>query len=415
MPKYQRFIELAEQRMSVAPNGNYYFVYSDFANFQYLNEQYGYTEGDKILAEFADCISQMEEGIWFTRVTSDQFVGMLQGEDEEKVQEAYLTLTTAFCRKMNQKYEQCNLIVVSGLSKADTGEAASYAIDRANVARKYGKDTANTVVTVYNRQIKEKSEIEKAIYANMAQALENKEFKAWLQPKVSLKTGKIVGAEALVRWQRPDGSMIYPDKFIPVFEKNGFISKIDFAVLEQVLCYLRAAMDAGEEVVPVSVNFSRRHNEEADFVYHVVERLKAYDIPPQYLEAELTESIFMLDFDTLTQNIRKLKENGISISIDDFGSGYSSLNVLANVEADIIKLDRFFLNYAEEDDKTMTFIKYLVKMMKHMGYKVLAEGVETEEQIQLLNSVECDMVQGFYYARPMPIEKFREYLKEFNK
>ena len=415
LPKYQRFIDLAEQRMAAKPNEQYYFVYSDFANFQYVNERYGYTEGDKILTEFAEHISQMPEGIWFTRVTSDHFTGMLKGESEEAVQETYLALTTAFCRKMNQRYNQCNLIVVSGLSSSLAGEAASYAVDRANVARKYGKDTAHTVVNVYNQQIKEKNEIEKAIYANMAQALENKEFKAWLQPKVSLKTGKVVGAEALVRWQRPDGSMIYPDKFIPIFEKNGFISNIDFAVLEQVLCYLRVAMNEGEEVVPVSVNFSRRHNEETDFVSRVVERLKTYGIPPHYLEAELTESIFMLDFATLTENIHKLKENGISISIDDFGSGYSSLNVLANVEADIIKLDRFFLNYADEDDKALTFIKYLVKMMKHMGYKVLAEGVETEEQIQLLNNVECDMVQGFYYARPMPIENFRDFLKEFNK
>lgn len=415
LPKYQKFIDLAEQRMDATPNEKYYFVYSDFANFQYVNERYGYTEGDKILAEFAEHIGQMPEGIWFTRVTSDHFVGMLQGNSEEEVQETYLALTTAFCHEMNQRYNQCNLIMVSGLSSSFKGEAASYAIDRANVARKQSKETAHTVVMAYNQQMKEKNEVEKEIYANMAQALENNEFKAWLQPKVSLKTGKVVGAEALVRWQRPDGSMIYPDKFIPIFEKNGFISNIDFAVLEQVLSYLRSAIDEGEEVVPISVNFSRRHNEEADFVFRVVERLKAYEISPHYLEAELTESIFMLDFATLTENIHKLKENGISISIDDFGSGYSSLNVLANVEADIIKLDRFFLNYSDEDDKTMTFIKYLVQMMKHMGYKVLAEGVETEEQIQLLSNVECDMVQGFYFARPMPIEKFRFFLKEFNK
>ncbi|MBQ7780960.1 MAG: EAL domain-containing protein [Lachnospiraceae bacterium] len=415
MPKYQKFIALAEEQMQKMPQEKYYFVYSDFANFQYVNEVYGYTEGDKILAAFAQRINNMPGCIWITRVTSDHFVCLYQGGSEESIQTAYLEATSEFCKEMNQKYDQCNLIMVSGLSSAKEGEAPSYAIDRANVARKYGKDTANTVVMVYNQKIKDKNEAEKSISANMVAAMENGEFKAWLQPKVSLRTGKVVGAEALVRWQRTDGSMIYPDKFIPVFEKNGFITSVDFAVLEQVLAYLREAMDNGEQVVPVSVNFSRRHNEDADFVDTVVSNLEKYRIPPEYLEAELTESIFMLDLETLTNNIHKLKEKGIAISIDDFGSGYSSLNVLANVEADIIKLDRIFLNYADDDKKAPVFVKYLVKMMKHMGYQVIAEGVETKEQISLLSNADCDMVQGYYYAKPMPIPAFREFLKEFNK
>ncbi|MGN0430847.1 MAG: EAL domain-containing protein [Lachnospiraceae bacterium] len=413
MPRYQKFISLAEQQLKVS--GKYCFAYSDFANFQYVNEIYGYTEGDRILAAFAEHISEMPECLFVTRVTSDHFVCLLKGEGEESIQTAYLAETTAFCKKMNHKYDQCNLIMVSGLSSVVTGEAPSYAIDRANVARKYGKDTANTVVVVYNQKIKDKNEAEKSISANMGAAMENGEFKAWLQPKVSLKTGKVVGAEALVRWQRADGTMIYPDKFIPVFEKNGFITNVDFAVLEQVLAYLREAMDEGEQVVPVSVNFSRRHNEKPDFVDQVVNRLEKYRIPPAYLEAELTESIFMLDLATLTNNIHRLKEKGIAISIDDFGSGYSSLNVLTNVEADIIKLDRIFLNYADEDKKSPVFVKYLVKMMKHMGYQVIAEGVETKEQLALLTNAECDMVQGYYYAKPMPIVDFRKFLKEFNK
>ncbi|MGN1147321.1 MAG: EAL domain-containing protein, partial [Lachnospiraceae bacterium] len=335
---------------------------------------------------------------------------------EEEVRRVFLKTTEAFCEQMNRQYDQNNLVIVSGFSKVmNAGEMPSLAIDRANVARKYGKNTAHTVVIAYNQEIKEKNEAEKAISANMATALENGEFKAWLQPKVSLVTGKVAGAEALVRWQKADGSMIYPDSFIPIFEKNGFITKIDFAVLDQILSYLREAMDEGEQVVPVSVNFSRRHNENPEFVEQVLSRLKAKNIPPEYIEAEITESIFMLDLSTLTDNLRKLKESGIAISIDDFGSGYSSLNVLANVDADVIKLDKKFLTYAGEDSKAPVFVKYLVKMMKRMGYKVLVEGVETREQLTLLHNAECDMVQGYYYARPMPIADFRKFLKEFNE
>ncbi len=416
LPKYQKFISLAGQNMREHAEGRYHFVYSDFSNFQYINELYGYTEGDKILKAFAEKLRGMGEGIWFTRVTSDHFAGLLEGEDADDVMESYLKMSRGFCAEMNRLYDQSNLIMVSGFSSVqDVKEMPSSAIDRANVARKYGKDTASTVVVVYNQTIKEKNEAEKAILASMATALENGEFQAWLQPKVSLKSRKVVGAEALVRWRRADGTMIYPDSFIPVFEKNGFITNVDFAVLDQILAYLRSAMEQGEQLVPISVNFSRRHNENPRFVDEILSRLEKEKIPAKLIEAEITESIFMLDLSALTNNLRRLKESGIAISIDDFGSGYSSLNLLASVDADIIKLDKKFLTYTDEDSKGPVIVKYLVKMMKHMGYKVIAEGVETEEQLSLLDNADCDMVQGYYYARPMSIPDFRKFLKEFNE
>ncbi len=416
LPQYHKFIQLTEQYRYERGSSNLYFVYSDFANFQFMNELYGYAEGDKILRSFAQKLQDMPGGLTFCRITSDHFVGLVRGTGVEQVQESYLALTQEFCKETNAVYDQSNLFMISGLSAFDDGnEAVSVVIDRANIARKYGKNNASTVVQVYNQEIKEKNEAQKAITANMATALENGEFKAWLQPKVSLTTGKVVGAEALVRWCRPDGSMVYPDQFIPVFEQNGFITKIDFEVLDQVLNYLRDAMDHGEEVVTVSVNFSRRHSENPNCVEQIVERLQEKRIPSKYLEAEVTESIFILDLTTLTSNLHKLKQNGIAISIDDFGSGYSSLNVLANVEADVIKLDKKFLSDIGKDSKAPVFIKYLIKMMKRMGYEVIAEGVETEEQLRLLRNADCDMVQGYYYARPMPISDFRTFLKEFNK
>lgn len=414
LPQYHKFIQLAEQYRWEHGSDGLYFIYSDFANFQYMNELYGYTEGDKILGAFAKQLQTLSGGIFFCRVNSDHFVGLVKGTDDNAVREDYLALTQDFCKQINEKYGQSNLLLVSGFSGIKREDETSSAIDRANIARKCGKNTAKTVVIQYNQEIKKQNEAEKSITANMVTALENGEFNAWLQPKVSLKTGKIIGAEALVRWKRPDGSMVYPDQFIPVFEKNGFITRVDFAVLDQVLDYLREAMDLGEQVVPVSVNFSRRHNENQDFVEEILKRMQEKGIPTGYLEAEITESVFMLDLSTLTGNLHKLKEKGITISIDDFGSGYSSLNVLANVEADVIKLDKKFLSDTGEDSKAPVFIKYLIKMMKRMGYKVIAEGVETEEQLELLHKAECDMVQGYFYARPMPIAEFREFLKEFN-
>lgn len=416
LPQYHKFIVMTEQYMRENRNRKYYFTYSDFSNFQYVNERYGYTEGDKILKAFGEHLRKQPGGICFTRVNSDYFVALFEGSNAEDVRARYQEATECFCKEMNSIYDQSNMIIISGMSEVlDYGEAPSWAIDRANIARKYNKDIAVTVVSLYNQEIRQKNELEKSISANMISALENGEFQAWLQPKISLISGKIVGAEALVRWQRVDGSMIYPDSFIPIFEKNGFVTKVDFSVLNQVLLYLREAMDFGEEVVPISVNFSRRHNERPDFVDNVLNMLKDISIPTSLIEVEITESVFMMDLSKLTGNLRSLKEGGIAISIDDFGSGYSSLNVLANVDVDIIKLDKKFLKYTGEDNKTPVFIKYLIKMIKRMGYQVLAEGVETKEQLKLLKNADCDMVQGYYYSKPMPIPAFRKYLKEFNQ
>ena len=416
LPQYHKFIVMTEQYMRENRHKKYFFVYSDFSNFQYINELYGYTEGDKILRSFGEHLKEQPGGICFTRVNSDYFVALFEGDDAETVRAMYLASTENFCKEMNGIYDQCNMVIISGISEVRKyGETPSSAIDRANIARKYNKDVAVTVVSLYNQEIKEKNEAQNAIAANMASALENGEFRAWLQPKVSLTSGKIVGAEALVRWQKSDGSIIYPDNFIPIFEKNGFVTEVDFSVLNQVLRYLREAMDEGDDIVPISVNFSRRHNEKNDFVDKVLTSLKHMDIPANLIEIEITESVFMMDLTKLMGNLNCLKEGGIAISIDDFGSGYSSLNVLANVDADIIKLDKRFLKYTGEDTKTPVFIKYLIKMIKRMGYKVLAEGVETKEQLRMLKNAECDMVQGYYYAKPMPISAFRTYLKEFNQ
>lgn len=414
--RYRRFTVKSQQFLRENMDKNCFFIYSDFENFRYVNELYGYQEGDKILMRFADALKNIPGGILFCRITSDHFVGLLEGEDEEKMQADYLSFTKGFCDAINKEYDQNNLALVSGLCHVDDHkEVVSAYIDRANSARKYGKNTTDTVVVVYDQEIKKKSETEKIIIAGMNSALENGEFHAWLQPKVSVTTGKIAGAEALVRWIHADGTMVYPDEFIPIFEKNGFITKIDFEVLSQILNYLRIAMDMGEEVVPVSVNFSRRHNEDPEFVENLLAEIRRKEIPPQYIEAEITESIFMLDLSALTNNLRKLKDAGIAISIDDFGSGYSSLNVLAEVDADIIKLDKKFLGYGDNDEKAPVFVKNLVKMMKSMGYKVVSEGVETESQLTFLKNTECDLVQGYYYAKPMPIPEFRKFLREFNK
>lgn len=417
LPQYQKFIQLAEEYMQKNGHKGLFCIYSDFSNFQYLNKLYGYTVGDEVLREYARALMKECEGsVLFSRVISDHFVGMIKAENLEAAEASFQDFSARYADKVYQKYKLSNLVVASGIYEV-TGEENSVAgmLDYANAARKKCKEQKIvTDVAVYNDKIRMESENNKAIEASMGSALNNGEFHAYLQPKVSLATGKIVGAEALVRWIRQDGTRLMPNQFIDIFEQNGFIIKVDFAILEQVMGYLQRALGEGEEVVPISVNFSRRHNEFAQFVPSIQKRLEKYSVPPELIEAEITESMFLGDLSNLKINIENLRKMGILIDMDDFGSGYSSLNVLTKVNADIIKLDRQFLNYGRDDRKAAEVLKCVIQMLKHLGYQVIAEGVETKEQLEMLKQSDCDMVQGYYYAKPMPIEEFRIFLQQFN-
>lgn len=420
LPMYNYFVQKAEEYMRNNPKEGLFCVYSDFSNFQYLNEVYGYEVGDRVLYEFARTLESYEDGIMFCRVTSDHFIGLIRGDEVHKVDQKYWIFTDGFAEKVRKKYDQCNLIIATGLyevKEEDTRIATM--MDNANEARKKCKgQSVVTAVTIYTEEIKKQTESAKVIAANVVSAYNNNEFYAYLQPKVSLKTGKIVGAEALVRWIKPDGTRIMPAQFIDIVERNGFITKIDFCMLEQVMDYLQEAIDAGEEVVPISVNFSRRHNEFELFVPSIFKRLDTYKVPSSMLEAEVTESVFLADLNRLDRNLVSLRERGVKVSVDDFGSGYSSLNLLPRVEVDIIKLDRQFLTgamNATQEENALIVVKYLIKMLKRLGFTVLAEGVETKEQVEMLKKADCDLAQGYYYAKPMPIDEFRIFLKEFNE
>ena len=421
LPVYNKFVDKLEAYMAANGKTGLYFVSSDFSNFQYVNEMYGYEVGDRILHDFAVALQEKcQEGVLFCRVTSDHFVGVLKEDSVEDARQAYLTFTNSFVKRINSRYDQCNLVIATGLYEITENDwSVSSMMDNANEARKQCKtQKVDSAVEIYTDKIRRDLENTRTIVSGMVSAYNNKEFHAYLQPKVSLHTGKVVGAEALVRWIKADGTMVMPGKFIDIFERNGFITKVDFAILDQVMEYLRDALAQGEEVVPISVNFSRRHNEYADFVPNILKRLKDYKVPGDLLEVEVTESVFMSDLNKLTNNLETLRDRGVEISVDDFGSGYSSLNLLSKVTVDTVKLDKQFLDdtmNSEREETALTIIKYLTKMLRHLGFKVLAEGVETSEQLEMLRLADCDIVQGYFYAKPMPIGEFRTFLQEFNE
>ena len=416
LPAYSHFVKLAEEYFANYGSKDAYFTYMDFSNFQYINEMYGYEAGDDILKSFAEWLKKELSGVIdFSRVTSDHFVGICLGGEGMEMVNLFYDVTSRFCESVNAKYGLANLVISTGLYKI-TGQESSLSIiiDFANEARKHAKvQKAFCQVALYDGNIHEQNEQKKAVLASMVSALNNEEFYAYLQPKISIATGKVVGAEALVRWIRKDGTIIPPLHFVDIFEGNGFITKVDFCVLSRVLAYLKEALESGEEVVPISVNFSRKHNEYEEFVPSIFRYLNRYGVQGELLEVEITESVFMSNLEKLNSNIERLHEGGVTVSIDDFGSGYSSLNVLSSVTADVIKLDKEFLHYIDKQ-QSYDFVKHLIGLMKHMGASVLAEGVETEMQLDMLKEAGCDMAQGYYFAKPMPIEEFRRFLKEYN-
>lgn len=244
--------------------------------------------------------------------------------------------------------------------------------------------------------------------------MENNEFVVYFQPKVELKTNKIAGAEALVRWQDPKKGLIPPDEFIPIFEKNGFITKLDIYVFEEVCKTIRKWLNEGINPIPVSVNLSRMHLQNPNFLKKYKEIQEKYEVPADLLEIELTETLVFENFEQLKKVIDDIHQMGFSCSIDDFGSGYSSLNLLKEIPVDILKLDRIFFS-KKNDKRGNSVIESIISLAKKLNMTTISEGVETISQVEFLRKADCDLVQGYVYSKPLAKDDFEiTFLKNEN-
>lgn len=237
------------------------------------------------------------------------------------------------------------------------------------------------------------------------------EFQVYLQPKYELKGMEIVSAEALIRWKSATKGFLCPNDFIPFFERNGFIINSDFYVLEQVCKKIRFWLDQGVPPIQLSVNQSRVHISDSHYINRLSLLLEKYRIPKHLIELEITERLFMENPKKLLEVMEAARSLGFLISIDDFGSGYSSLNLLNQIPVDILKLDKAFLHNIKDERRSRIVITQIVEMAHQLDVKVVCEGVETKEQSEFLKEIKCDMVQGFFYARPMEINRFDAFRK----
>ena len=247
--------------------------------------------------------------------------------------------------------------------------------------------------------------------AHQQKAIDNEEFVVYYQPKYSPDTGELKGAEALIRWQSPEFGFVPPGRIIPIFERNGFVLNIDHYMITHVARDQKRWLDAGYKIVPVSVNVSRAHFIESDLAEQIRDMVDAEGAPHEYIEIELTESAFFDDKNALLNTIERLKSYGFAVSMDDFGSGYSSLNSLKDLTLDVLKLDAEFFRGDAGNDRGQIVVSEAIKLAKCLNMRVVAEGIEIKDQVDFLATQGCDMIQGYYFAKPMPGSDYEKKMK----
>lgn len=385
-------------------------IYSDITKFKYLNNTLGYETGDRILCDFASIITEEntnKEGI--ARISDDNFAVCLSYQNEKEIIDFIQSIYAKFNQIQKSKYPSTKFIVASGISLVNSKEDITVAIDNANIARKTIKNASQSTYCFFDINMQLNLQREAEINNTMEQALKDKEFVVYLQPKVSLHDNGLVGAEALVRWVR-DGIVILPGDFIPIFENNGFVVNLDFYIYEEVCKIIKGWMEQGKKLIPISLNVSRVHLHDERFVDDIKHLADSYGIPYHLLELELTESIFLNNTEAAISAMKRLRSLGFGVSIDDFGAGYSSLNLLKDMATDVIKLDKEFFGHDNMQREEQIIVSSIISMAKQLNMKVLSEGVETQNQSDFLKSVLCDMAQGYLYSRPVPVGEFEKLL-----
>lgn len=406
LPTLHKFKKDVRELMNANPDKKYAIIYSDITQFKYINNTLGYDTGDKILCDFARLISgedMKNEAV--ARISEDNFIAVTKFYNEEKLLSHIMNVNERFNMEQKAKYPGTKFIIASGVSLVDMEEDISNTIDNANIARKSIKSQPKSACKFFDLSMRQKLQWEAEINNSMEQALKDGEFVVYLQPKIGLSDNKLVGAEALVRWKK-EHILIPPNDFIPIFENNGFIVNLDFYIYEEVCKVLRNWMNKGHKVVPISVNVSRVHLNDENFVFDIKHLVDSYDIPYHLLELELTESIFLNNTEAALSTMKNLRALGFGVSIDDFGAGYSSLNLLKDMATDVIKLDKEFFGKGDMQKEERIILSSIISMAKQLNMKVLSEGVETQNQSDFLKSVLCDMAQGYLYSRPIPVKEF---------
>lgn len=412
----KKFFEDSKKLLKRVNPENWAVALFDIDKFKYVNDRLGYDEGNRMLERLYKTISDhLDREEVFARISDDNFVMVIKNANDNELTTRISDIFTEFDRR-NSLFVKYPVVFSAGICRLNqcmhenrhNEVDINAAIDRCKIAKSTLKGTHFSSIAFYDGSIRDRALREKDYESIMPAALKRREFQCYLQPKYGLRSRNIEGAEALIRWNSPDFGFISPGDFIPIAEKNGFVVELDFFILEEVCRTMRHWIVDGKKPVVISVNQSRLHLNYDDYIWRLREIVDKYDIPYEYIELELTESVFTDNSEKLLKIMHKLHEIGFKLSLDDFGSGYSSLNMLKDIPVDVVKIDKEFFNDTMNTQKGRAVISTVVDLAKNLDMDVISEGVETREQVEFLTEIHCAMVQGYYFAKPMPIADFEK-------
>lgn len=381
-------------------------------HFSLINEEIGRENGDIVMHNYFELMKETigDNGI-VCHMGGDNFVAIFKTQLLEHILDILSGIPVLY-DKVNEKRVMVSastgvFTIPENFVMKNTGMIMDKIIASSQAARR----SPDHSIIFYNAKMLEMREHALRIQRMFPEALENREFKVFYQPKVDVTTGNMVGAEALCRWFR-NGKIVPPMEFIPIFEQSDTICQLDFYMLDQVCRDIRRWLNEGRQPVRISVNLSRKHLVDVDLLDHLTDIIHNNNVPPQYIEIELTETTTEVGFRALSNVVSGLQQEGVRTSVDDFGMGYSSLNLIRQIPWNVLKIDKSFLPEDDEDPTSITNImfKHVVSMAQDMGLECITEGVETKKQVELLQKTHCNIAQGYYFDKPLPVAEFEERL-----
>ena len=412
IPSKDKFYEDTEKMLKKYQHKKFFFIRVDVDKFQIINSYFGIREGNRLLRIIANNMSCFGKDILgtFGRIGADVFCGcyeMIYPMD---------MIIESMIYYINETIDDCQLDYKLRLSVGiyevnDLSLTIEEMYSRVVMASKECKKKPERIYAIYSDRLMQLALKEQEIINDMWSALEEEQFELFLQPKVSLKSRDIIGLEALVRWNHPVRGYITPTEFIPLFEQNGFITILDYYMWKEVCKFIKNQIDNGEFIVPISINVSRVDLYNKNIVDYFKEILNEYQIPAQYLHIEITESAYTDDSLEIINAVKELKKIGLTIEMDDFGKGYSSLNMFNELPIDVLKLDKDFLKNLHEEENKKIIVSFILSLANTFNITVIAEGIERKEQLEFLNSIGCHIGQGYYFSPPISKEEYKKRVK----
>ncbi|WP_160316138.1 bifunctional diguanylate cyclase/phosphodiesterase [Acetobacterium bakii] len=407
---WRKFTMDTHKILNAAPEKDYAIILLDIASFRFINEDYGHEVGDTVLRHIMKILkTNMGKDETCGRVSGDNFVILTKTTGDQGIIKRIRGFNRILDVDKSELGIKVKLKCCFGIYKIkDKSEKLEKMREKANLARIAAKNEEGMSWFIYSEEFRKTIFQEKEIVNRMEYALVKNEFEMYLQPKYNLHLNQYCGAEALVRWNDPQKGLIKPDDFIPIFEQSGFIKKLDMFMIEEVCKVLKRWEEKDFPERVISVNISRKNLKQASFIPDVLKITDRYQINRKNLEFELTESSIFEDIERIIEVGKAFRDYGFKMSMDDFGSGYSSINLLGTLPLDTIKMDKGFFRDSLENKRDYVVVKAIIDLIKKLGMTVVAEGIEKKEEVDILRALNCDVIQGYYFGKPVPLDEFEK-------